>query len=90
MLHNDQKLFADTVLATSEYFSISPAYIELEEIQVEGVTSNGSRFYKAVYAYPDILKQKTKTAASGELFRRRENTEVEKRKCKIIPTELYS
>jgi len=24
MLHNDNKLFIDTVLATSEYFSISP------------------------------------------------------------------
>lgn len=141
MLHNDPKLFKDTVLATAEYFHISPAYIEkdywitntlrrlsqnpsagkvvfkggtslskaynlvdrfsedidiavidansfngnqlktlikkvakemtpdLEEIQVEGVTSKGSRFYKAVYAYPDMLKQKTKTAiSSGNLL----------------------
>lgn len=28
MLHNDPKLFKDTVLATAEYFNISPAYIE--------------------------------------------------------------
>jgi len=141
MLHNDSKLFKDTVLATSEYFHISPVYIEkdywitntlrrlsqnsnadkvvfkggtslskaynlvdrfsedidiavidansfngnqlktlikkvakemtldLEEIQVEGVTSKGSRFYKAVYAYPDILKQNPKTAiSSGKLL----------------------
>lgn len=141
MLHNDPKLFKDTVLATAEYFHISPAYIEkdywitntlrrlsqnpnankavfkggtslskaynlvdrfsedidiavidansfngnqlktlikkvakemttdLEEIQVDGVTSKGSRFYKAVYAYPDMLKQKTKTAiSSGNLL----------------------
>lgn len=141
MLHNDPKLFKDTVLATAEYFNISPAYIEkdywitntlrrlsqnsnadkvvfkggtslskaynlvdrfsedidiavidagsfngnqlktlikkvakemttdLEEVQVDGVTSKGSRFYKAVYAYPNILKQKTKTAiSSGNLL----------------------
>lgn len=141
MLHNDPKLFTDTVLATAEYFSILPAYIEkdywitntlhrlslnpnavkvvfkggtslskaynlvdrfsedidiavidatsfngnqlktlikkiakgmtidLEEIQVDGVTSKGSHFYKAVYAYPDILKQKTKSAInSGNLL----------------------
>lgn len=141
MLHNNPKLFKDTVLATAEYFKISLAYIEkdywitnalrrlsqnsnadkvvfkggtslskaynlvdrfsedidiavidtnslngnqlktlikkvakemtadLEEIQVEGVTSKGSRFYKAVYAYPDMLKPKTKTAiSSGNLL----------------------
>jgi predicted nucleotidyltransferase component of viral defense system len=141
MLHDDKKLFTETVLATAQHFGISPAYIEkdywitntlrrlsqnpnagkvvfkggtslskaynlvdrfsedidiavidakslngnqlktlikkvakemtadLEEIQVEGVTSKGSRFYKAVYAYPDILKQKTKTAiSSGNLL----------------------
>jgi hypothetical protein len=141
MLHNDPKLFKDTVLATAEYFHISPAYIEkdywitnslrrlslnpnadkvvfkggtslskaynlvdrfsedidiavidansfngnqlktlikkvakemttdLQEIQIDGVTSKGSRFYKAVYAYPDILKQKAKTAiSSGNLL----------------------
>jgi Domain of unknown function (DUF1814). len=138
MLHNDQKKFTDTVLATAEYFSISPAYIEkdywitntlrrlsqnpnawkavfkggtslsnaynlvdhfsedidiafidaksfngnqlktlikkvakemttdLGKIQVNGVTSKGSRFYKAVYAYPDILKQKISTAFNLE------------------------
>ena len=141
MLHNDPKLFKDTVLATAEYFHISPAYIEkdywitnslrrlslnpnadkvvfkggtslskaynlvdrfsedidiavidansfngnqlktlikkvakemttdLQEIQIDGVTSKGSRFYKAVYAYPDILKQKAKTViSSGNLL----------------------
>lgn len=141
MLHNNPKLFKDTVLATAEYFNISPAYIEkdywitntlrrlsqnpnadkvvfkggtslskayhlvdrfsedidiavidassfngnqlktlikkvakemttdLEEIQVEGVTSKGSRFYKAVYAYPDMLKLNAKTAiSSGNLL----------------------
>lgn len=141
MLHNDPKLFKDTVLATAEYLHISSAYIEkdywitntlrrlsqnpnadkvvfkggtslskaynlvdrfsedidiavinaasfngnqlktlikkvakemttdLQEVQVDGVTSKGSRFYKAVYAYPDMLKQKTKTAiSSGNLL----------------------
>jgi len=28
VLHNDSKLFTDSVLATAEYFSISPVYIE--------------------------------------------------------------
>lgn len=28
MLHNDSKLFFDTILATAEYFNISPAFIE--------------------------------------------------------------
>lgn len=137
MIHEDKLLFTETVLATTEYFGISPAYIEkdywitntlrrlsknpyakkvvfkggtslskayhlvdrfsedidiavidaksfngnqlktliknvakdmtadLEEIKVEGVTSKGSHFYKAVYAYPDILKPKTKTAISS-------------------------
>lgn len=42
---------------------------DLKEVQVDGVTSKGSRFYKAVYAYPNILKQKTKTAiSSGNLL----------------------
>jgi hypothetical protein len=141
MLHNDPKLFIDTVLATAEYFNISPTYIEkdywitntlrrlslnpnaekvvfkggtslskaynlvdrfsedidiavidaksfngnqlktlikkvakdmttdLEEIQIDGITSKGSRFYKAVYAYPNILKPKTKSAiSSGNLL----------------------
>lgn len=141
ILHDNQKLFTDTILATAEYFGISPIYIEkdywitnilsrlsqnpnanrivfkggtslskayhlidrfsedidiavidaksftgnqlktlikkvaksmttdLEEIQVDGITSKGSRFYKAVYTYPDILKQKTKTAiSSGNLL----------------------
>jgi len=141
MLHDDKKLFTETVLAAAQHFGISPAFIEkdywitnalrrlslspntkkvvfkggtslskaynlvdrfsedidiavidaksfngnqlktlikmvakdmttdLEEIQLDGVTSKGSHFYKAVYAYPDILKQKTKTAiSSGNLL----------------------
>lgn len=141
VLHNNPKLFTDTVLATAEFFNISPAYIEkdywitnalhrlslnpnavkvvfkggtslskaynlvdrfsedidiavidakslhgnqlktlikkiakemtidLEEIQVDGVTSKGSRFYKAVYAYPDMLKPQPKTTiSSGNLL----------------------
>lgn len=141
VLHNDPRLFKDTVLATAEYLKISPTYIEkdywitntlrrlsqnpnadkvvfkggtslskayhlvdrfsedidiavinansfngnqlkilikkvakemtidLEETHVEGLTSKGSRFYKAVYAYPDMLKLKTKTAiSSGNLL----------------------
>lgn len=28
MLHLDKKLFTDTILATAEYFSILPGYIE--------------------------------------------------------------
>jgi len=137
MLHLDKKLFTDTILATAEYFSILPVYIEkdywithalrlmsendngdkvvfkggtslskayhlmnrfsedidiavidaasftgnqlktlikrvakemtidLHEIQIDGVTSKGSYFYKAVYAYPDILGQKTKSVVSS-------------------------
>jgi Uncharacterized conserved protein len=140
MLHNDNKLFIDTVLATSEYFSIPPIYIEkdywithvlrlmaqndnankvvfkggtslskayhlinrfsedidvavidagaftgnqlktlikkvakemttdLQEVQVDGITSKGSHFYKAVYAYPNLLKQTAKTAVSSNLL----------------------
>ena len=141
MLHSDNKLFIDTVLATAEYFSISPMYIEkdywithslrlmaqnenagkvvfkggtslskayhlvnrfsedidvavidagkftgnqlktlirnvakemtigLQEVQIDGVTSKGSRFYKAVYSYPNLLANITKTAVnSGNLL----------------------
>lgn len=35
---------------------------DLEEMNVEGVTSKGSRFRKAVYKYPEMLKQKQKIA----------------------------
>jgi len=42
---------------------------DLEERVVEGVTSKGSRFYKAIYLYPNILGQETKTAVkSGQLL----------------------
>ena len=42
---------------------------ELDEKVVEGVTSKGSRFYKAVYLYPNIIGQETKTAVkSGQLL----------------------
>jgi predicted nucleotidyltransferase component of viral defense system len=41
---------------------------DLEEIVAIGVTSKGSRFYKAVYAYPNKVAQTTKTAIkSGQL-----------------------
>lgn len=137
MLHLDKKLFTDTILATAEYFSILPVYIEkdywithalrlmsennnadkvvfkggtslskayhlmnrfsedidiavidaasftgnqlktiikrvakemtigLHEIQIDGVTSKGSYFYKAVYAYPNILQQTAKSVVSS-------------------------
>jgi len=42
---------------------------DLEEKVVEGITSKGSRFYKAIYLYPNILVQETKTAVkSGQLL----------------------
>lgn len=137
ILHTDKKLFTDVLLATAEYFSILPAYIEkdywithslslmaqsndakklvfkggtslskayrlvnrfsedidiavinsssftgnqlktlikkvakeitagLREVPVDGTTSKGSHFYKAVYAYPAILGQTPKTAVSS-------------------------
>ena len=41
---------------------------DLEERTVEGITSKGSRFYKAIYLYPNIIGQETKTAVkSGQL-----------------------
>jgi hypothetical protein len=41
----------------------------LEEKIVDGVTSKGSRFYKAIYLYPNILGQGAKTAVkSGQLL----------------------
>ncbi len=137
ILHTDKKLFTDVLLATAEYFSILPTYIEkdywithslslmsqsndagklvfkggtslskayrlvnrfsedidiavinsssftgnqlktlikkvakemtdgLQEVQVNGVTSKGSHFYKAVYAYPNVLGQTPKSAVSS-------------------------
>lgn len=137
-LHTDKKLFTDTILATAEYFSISPIYIEkdywithalrlmaqskdaekvvfkggtslskayqlvnrfsedidiavidavsytgnqlktlikkvakemtinLQETLIDGVTSKGSHFYKAVYAYPNVLGQTSKSAVSSD------------------------
>ena len=42
---------------------------DLEERVVEGITSKGSRFYKAIYLYPNILGGETKTAVkSGQLL----------------------
>jgi hypothetical protein len=42
---------------------------ELEEKVVEGITSKGSRFYKAIYLYPNLVGQETKTAVkSGQLL----------------------
>jgi hypothetical protein len=137
ILHADKKLFTDVLLATAEYFSILPTYIEkdywithslslmsqsddagklvfkggtslskayrlvnrfsedidiavinsssftgnqlktlikkvakemtdgLQEVPVDGVTSKGSHFYKAVYAYPNVLGQTPKSAVSS-------------------------
>jgi hypothetical protein len=42
---------------------------DLEEKVVQGVTSKGSKFYKAIYLYPNLIGQKTKTAVkSGQLL----------------------
>jgi hypothetical protein len=42
---------------------------DLEEKVVQGVTSKGSRFYKAIYLYPNLIGQETKTAVkSGQLL----------------------
>ncbi len=42
---------------------------DLEEKVVEGITSKGSKFYKAIYLYPNLIGQKTKTAVkSGQLL----------------------
>lgn len=41
----------------------------LEEKVVQGVTSKGSRFYKAIYLYPSFIGQETKTTVkSGQLL----------------------
>jgi hypothetical protein len=43
--------------------------VGLEEIVMNGVTSKGSRFYKAVYSYPTIIGKATKTAIkTGQLL----------------------
>ncbi|MDR2146137.1 MAG: nucleotidyl transferase AbiEii/AbiGii toxin family protein [Tannerella sp.] len=42
---------------------------DLKERIVEGITSKGSRFYKAIYLYPNILGQEIKTSVkSGQLM----------------------
>ena len=42
---------------------------DLDEKVIEGITSKGSRFYKAIYLYPNLMGQKTKTAVkSGQLL----------------------
>jgi len=42
---------------------------DLEERVVEGITSKGSRFYKTIYLYPNIIGQETKTAVkTGQLM----------------------
>jgi Uncharacterized conserved protein len=42
---------------------------DLEEKVVEGITSKGSRFYKAIYLYPNLIGQEIKTAVkSGQLL----------------------
>jgi len=37
----------------------------LQEVPVDGITSKGSHFYKAVYAYPNVLGQTPKSAVSS-------------------------
>ena len=41
---------------------------DLNEIEVDGVTSKGSRFRKAVYEFPVTLKQKQKTVTSESII----------------------
>lgn len=42
---------------------------DLEEKVVDGITSKSSKFYKAIYLYPNLIGQKTKTAVkSGQLL----------------------
>jgi len=41
---------------------------DLSEIKIEGVTSKGSRFRKAVYQYPVSLKQNQKVAISNSII----------------------
>ncbi|MDR3251155.1 MAG: nucleotidyl transferase AbiEii/AbiGii toxin family protein [Tannerella sp.] len=41
---------------------------ELEEKVVEGVTSKGSRFYKAIYAYPNVAGLSASTLKAGQLL----------------------
>ena len=43
--------------------------IDLEEKVVQGITSKGSKFYKSIYLYPNLIGQETKTAVkSGQLL----------------------
>jgi predicted nucleotidyltransferase component of viral defense system len=43
--------------------------VGLDEIVMNGVTSKGSRFYKAVYSYPTVIGQATRTAIkTGQLL----------------------
>ena len=41
---------------------------DLKEYEVEGITSKGSRFRKAVYKYPKILKQRREIAISDSII----------------------
>ena len=38
--------------------------IDLQETLIDGVTTKGSHFYKAVYAYPNVLGQTIRPAVS--------------------------
>jgi len=42
--------------------------IELEEKVVQGETSKGSRFYKAIYAYPNLVGLTSPTVKAGQLL----------------------
>ena len=41
---------------------------ELEEKVVQGITSKGSRFYKAIYQYPNLVGQTSSTVKAGQLL----------------------
>ncbi|MDR1897286.1 MAG: nucleotidyl transferase AbiEii/AbiGii toxin family protein [Prevotellaceae bacterium] len=43
--------------------------VDMEEKIIQGVTSKGSRFYKAVYTYPNIVEHRTNTSVkTGQLL----------------------
>ena len=41
---------------------------DMEEVVIQGITSKGSRFYKAVYTYPNLTGLATSTVKAGQLL----------------------
>ncbi|KAA6325704.1 hypothetical protein EZS27_025112 [termite gut metagenome] len=41
---------------------------DLEEIVIQGITSKGSRFYKAIYQYPNLVGLTSSTVKTGQLL----------------------